>query len=370
MERDISFRHRSMLEGTSGYSSISPVPDVGGMKGFIVGGMDGKVTTWDVEQASSSEHAGAAAWDCGPGRILDSGNLARTGVTIVTSEARKVFGIDHRSPSCVWKVDVEASFGVPLRLAVDAECPHFFMTGTNRGYITAWDVRFMIPVKTWRNPASAPVESLALTTGAKMGVSSTGPVLLSACGDCEISGWDAATGVCKIVFVSKENSADNYVPESLVESTMKHRNTGADPLGLARQFGAADLRALSTKRTSVKSIYITSYGSVLSGGIDKTIRLWEPRSVKRSYIVAGPHVSDPEQALPKSSFSYNARTHKESRVIVEEKTGAQSDDRAPQMAGTESICHRETVTSLMQVMGQTEPLLASSSADGVLNVWR
>eukprot|EP00889_Picochlorum_renovo_P003370 jgi/Picre1/30400/NNA_005764.t1 len=335
MERDISFRHRSVLEGASGYSSITPAPDVGGMKGFV--------------------HAGTAGWDCGPGRILDSGNLAHTGVTIVTSEARKVFGIDPRSPSFVWDVDVEASLGVPLRLAVDAECPHFFITGTNRGYITVWDVRFMIAAKTWRNPASAPVESLALTTGAKMGVSSTGPVLLSACGEGEISGWDAGTGTCKIAFVSKENSAPNHIPESLVESTMKHRNTGADPLGLARQFGAADLRALSTKRTSIKSIYITAYGSVLSGGIDKTIRLWEPRSVKKSYIVAGPHVSDPEQALTKWSFSYNARTHQECRVIVEEKTVAQSDSRALPTTGTEGICHRETVTSLAQVMGRLSP---------------
>jgi WD40 repeat protein len=99
--------------------------------------------------------------------------------------------------------------------------------------------------------------------------------------------------------------------------------------------GALELRSLSIKRTTIRAIALVAGEddpgrlSVLSGGSDRSISLWNPRM---------PH-------------------GKSVSVIV---------------SSASEVSHRDTVTALRLVrgMGPGASLLATSSADGFLNLWQ
>ena len=95
--------------------------------------------------------------------------------------------------------------------------------------------------------------------------------------------------------------------------------------------GALELRSLSIKRTTIRAMALVAgdddieWLSVLSGGTDQNISLWNPRMGRGSNV--------------SSAFS------------------------SPAM--------RDTVTALRHVRGAgAKFLLASASADGVMNVWK
>jgi hypothetical protein len=94
---------------------------------------------------------------------------------------------------------------------------------------------------------------------------------------------------------------------------------------------ALELRSLSIKRTSIRAIALvagqddTGFLSVLTGGTDKNISIWNPR------MRPGGNISSP--------FA--------------------------------SPAARDTITALQHVRGAGSTfLLASASADGLMNVWR
>jgi len=230
-----------------------------------------------------------------------------------------ILGIDPRSRQAAWGMHSDSSLGVPMRIGVDHSTSSYFITGSNRSYLTVWDLRFLLPVSSWRNPARFPVEALELSTGSALGIASAGPVAVAACGENEVSGWDIGRSRC--VFAT--GCTDNV--GALKESVMDTSKVAEDPVGLARQLGALELRSLAIRRTSLRSLELLDVDgkiSVLSGGVDKTIRVWNPRAAKGECM----HVM--------------SSTH-----------------------------HRDTITSLRRIRGINH-LLASGSADGVLNVWK
>ena len=51
--------------------------------------------------------------------------------------------------------------GLLQRLACDGPDSPWLLTGTSRGHLTLWDMRFQIPLTQWAHPLGQPVEALA-----------------------------------------------------------------------------------------------------------------------------------------------------------------------------------------------------------------
>lgn len=359
LERDITFRARATFRDRGGqcdgrgsaYVCCTAAPaafsSASLSSSFLAARSDGVLDAWSVER----ETAPAASWRLADGAAILDVRLGSCGkVCIASTAAHSISGVDPRLPDGIaWDVRVEPSLGVPTRVGTEpaagswaseasasASSPTpYFVSGTSRSCLTVWDTRFMLPVATWKNPAAAPIEAVELVDGSRLGgnlPASVGPVAVVACGSEEISGWDLATGAC-VLAMGRADSADHLGARK--SSVMDTSRPAEDPVGLARQMGALELRSLSIKRTTIRAIAVVAGEddpgrvSVLSGGSNRSISLWNPR------MPHGKNVS----ALISSDAD---------------------------------VSHRDTVTALRLVRGTSSgpPLLATSSADGVLNVWR
>ena len=367
MERDISFRARATFVAADrdgrgdekqksgvttniiGYGCCASATEASAAYSFLGGRVDGIVDAWNVERDDSPVESWRIA---DKADILDIHTMSCGKICIASTAAQSVVGIDARvQAGLVWGVDTEPRLGIPMRLgtnstvlaspeamltATASSTSPYFVTGTSRGYLSVWDTRFMLPVATWRNPASAPISAIRIVDGPRLGAvgaaSSSpspttwrGPVALVSCGEEEISGWDLATGDCVLAMTRGKH------PIAIKSSVMDTTKPAEDPVGLARQMGALELRSLSIKRTSIRAIALvagqddTGFLSVLAGGTDKNISIWNPR------MRPGGNISSP--------FA--------------------------------SPAARDTITALQHVRGAGSTfLLASASADGLMNVWR
>ena len=370
LERDITFRARATFlapdrgahgdavrqsgerRDVRGYGCCATGPGASLGSSFLGGRFDGVVDAWDVERAARPVESWRISGKNAD--ILDIRPGLCGKICIASTAAQSVVGIDPRlRTGLAWGVDTEPCLGIPMRIGIQtpihsspdqslaaslSSTTPYFVTATSRSYLTVWDTRFMLPVATWRNPASAPISAIRIVDGSRLGsVDPTatlsprppstwaGPIALVSCGEEEISGWDLATGDC-VLAMGRAGQ-----PGALKSSVMDTSKPAEDPVGLARQMGALELRSLSIKRTTIRAMALVAgdddieWLSVLSGGTDQNISLWNPRMGRGSNV--------------SSAFS------------------------SPAM--------RDTVTALRHVRGAgAKFLLASASADGVMNVWK
>ncbi len=102
-----------------------------------------------------------------------------------------------------WRLNLSgrARQGLLAALAVDPGGGSWLLTGSSRGRLDLWDMRFQLRVATWQHPARAPVDALApaLAPPGRLGLrpgAVAGPLVYAAAGAGEVGLWDAATQRC------------------------------------------------------------------------------------------------------------------------------------------------------------------------------
>ena len=92
--------------------------------------------------------------------------------------------------------------GLLQRLACDGPDSPWLLTGTSRGHLTLWDMRFQIPLTQWDHPSGQPVEALAPAVapvghlGLRGGGKGSSPLVYIAAGAHEVGLWDIEEGKC------------------------------------------------------------------------------------------------------------------------------------------------------------------------------
>jgi hypothetical protein len=79
----------------------------------------------------------------------------------------------------------------------------WLLTGSSRGQLDVWDLRFRLCVQSWHHPLRQPVEALALALAprtalglARIATSPTAPLVYIAAGGDELGLWDLEHGRC------------------------------------------------------------------------------------------------------------------------------------------------------------------------------
>ncbi|GKY92453.1 hypothetical protein MPSEU_000215800 [Mayamaea pseudoterrestris] len=227
--------------------------------------------------------------------------LSESLITFATHSGR-VHSWDLRSADEPFLLTHSAELGHLTSLVVGSD-RNWIISGTSRGYVALWDVRFQKAVKLWRHSRRAPISRLgtSMSTPPQSWGSLSKPLreprpsIFIASGENECSMFDAISGSC--------NECFRVVASGSGESVL-HR----EPLPVLIDVSIAPLRygCLSPRKLDFPSVhpgYFSSLDSIkalvgsiggsgrhsylVTGGSDSIIRCWDFAVPSKCYEISG-----------------------------------------------------------------------------------
>ncbi|KAI4350784.1 hypothetical protein L6164_005200 [Bauhinia variegata] len=377
--KDISFRSRLTyhLEGSRALCAAM----LRGSAQVIVGACDGFIHMFSVDHISRGlgnvveEYSGVTDLikkDVKEGAILSLLNYPMDNYTIMYSTQNCGIHLwDTRSSSNAWTLNATPEEGYVSSL-VSGPCGNWFVSGSSRGVLTLWDLRFLIPVNSWQYSLSCPIEKMCLfIPPPNVSLSSTArPLVYVAAGCNEVSLWNAENGSCHQVLrvVNYDSDAEmSDLPWALARPLSK----ATSKLDLRRnvnpKYRVDELNEPPPRLPGVRSLLPLPGGDLLTGGTDLKIRHWDHNSPDRSYSVCGPNL----KGVGNDDF-YEIKSSSGVQVVQETRrhplTNKLTAKAVLAAAATDSVgCHRDSVLSLASVK-LYQRLLLSSSRDGTIKM--
>lgn len=205
LEKDISFRSKLTyhMEG----SRVLCATMLPGSAQVIIGASDGFIHMFSVDHISRGlgnvveKYSGIAditKKDIKEGAILNLLNCPVDNYTIMYSTQNCGIHLwDTRSNSNTWTLQATPKEGYASSLA-SGPCGNWFVSGSSRGVITLWDLRFLIPVNSWQYSLACPIEKMCLfLPPSNASVSSAArPLVYVAAGCNEVSLWNVENVSC------------------------------------------------------------------------------------------------------------------------------------------------------------------------------
>ncbi|KAL2654025.1 hypothetical protein R1flu_022153 [Riccia fluitans] len=294
---------------------------------------------------------------------------------------------DVRTQSEAWVLKGKAADGYITTTALDPNC-NWVVSGTSRGIMTLWDLRFLIPVNTWEHPLGCPIESMCplLPTPNLDRPSVARPFVYVAAGLDEIALWNAEDGKChQVMRLASEADAERSAVPSAISSRGSDSRVGSSSTGTGSQLSSLklnnyridELNDPPQRLRGVRALFPLAGGSgLLSAGSDCRIRMWDRVRPDRSYTVCGPNTkaSAPENTVFEISSHSSVRIIQESFGVENGRNQAQGS-KSPAKSGLAAAaldcvgCHRDCIRSLAFAQA-SQRYLISSSRDGVIKVWK
>jgi len=389
LENDVSFkscltydnhhhRHNSS-SGSKGYSSkITALTAC--QEGYTIASGDGEgnVQVWRVECSTRMSSGGALVVeryacivnslslgttnnDDVSGAVLD---LQSWGKSLLVSSTLRggVSAWDLRTPNyntnsnnnnnnnAAWNLKSTAGKnGYIERFGLDPSgSQNWLVTGSSRGILTLWDIRFRLPVMQWQHPGGMSINAMAIATAppSRLGIinmtdhgGSGNPLVYVAAGDhSEVGLWDVARGKC--LQVVKTSSvlggggiggtalSSSEIPSPTNITTRRRQGVatiplaltsppvlpprGTDVMGRAKALGINQLQSASSSAAAAASVARLGGGGcrallpdgggpLITAGSDRAIRCWDTGRLQQSYVVCAPPPPPPSSS---SSISY------------------------------------------------------------------
>ncbi|XVF34935.1 hypothetical protein REPUB_Repub18cG0101100 [Reevesia pubescens] len=280
---------------------------------------------------------------------------------------------DTRSSSNAWRLKAIPEEGY-ISCLVAGPCGNWLVSGSSRGVLTLWDLRFLIPVNSWQYSLVCPVEKMCLfVPPSGVSVSTTArPLIYVAAGCNEVSLWNAENGSCHQVFRAANYDSDaemSDLPWALARPSTK-TSSKSDPRRNANpKYRVDELNESPPRLPGIRSLLPLPGGDLLTGGTDLRIRRWDHCSPDKSYCICGPNF----KGVGNDDF-YETRSSFGAQVVQETKRRPLTTKLAAKAvlaaAATDSAgCHHDSILSLASVKLK-QRVLISSSRDGAIKVWK
>ncbi|XP_050216834.1 serine/threonine-protein kinase VPS15 isoform X1 [Mercurialis annua] len=381
LEKDISFRSRLTyhLEGSRALCSVM----LRNSSQVVVGGCDGVMHVFSVDHISRGlgnvveKYSGIAdikKKDVKEGAILSLLNYtADSTASQIVMYSTQNCGIhlwDIRANVNAWTLKAIPEEGYVSSL-VTGPSGNWFVSGSSRGVLTLWDLRFLIPVNSWQYSLVCPIEKMCLFVNNPDSAAKK-PHIYVAAGCNEVSLWNAEDGRCEQVFKPRnyDNDAEvSNMPWALAEPSDKANCRPDTRRNVNPKYRVDELNDPPPRHPGIRSMLPLPGGDLLTGGTDLKIRRWDYSSPSRSYCICGPNLNGVG----------NDDLYKERKIsgvkIVQEAKGCIPSNKLTAKAviaaaATDSAgCHRDSILSLASVK-LNQRLLISSSRDGAIKVWK
>ncbi|KAI3932096.1 hypothetical protein MKW92_032179 [Papaver armeniacum] len=384
LEKDISFRSRLTypLQGSQALCATM----LQGSSQVVVGASDGTIHMFSVDYISRGlgnvveKYSGIAdvkKREVGEGAILSLLNYSTEGgpsqTVMYSTQNCGIHLWDTRTNSMAWMLNATPEEGYVSSM-VTGPCGNWFVSGSSRGVLTLWDLRFLVPVNSWQYSRVCPIENMCLLIPQpNTSMSATArPLVYVAAGCNEVSLWNAENGSCHQVLrlANSDGEAEmSDLPWALSRPTAKSNPKQDIRRNVNPKYRIDELNEPPPRLPGIRSMLPLPGGDLLTGGTDLKIRRWDHSSPDRSYSVCGPMlkgIRNEDLYETRSSFGVQVVQEVNKRSPATKlTTKALLSAAATDSAG----CHHDSILSLASVK-LNQRLLISSSRDGAIKVWK
>lgn len=382
LEKDISFRSRltySLDDGRALHVTM-----FGGGSQVAVASSRGTINVFSVDYVprgggSVERYSGISnikKKETQEGAVLSLQNYATEGPPMIlySTQHNGIHLWDLRAQNNAWTLKASPEEGY-VSSVVLGPCQNWLMSGSSRGVLTLWDLRFLIPVNTWQYPLGCPIEKMCLLVPATNSSPSmtSGPSVYVAAGFNEMALWNAKDGSCHRIFRLPCSGTGTDVSETPIalarpsSQVLSKSEVTLDPQRNGNsKYSVHELKEPPSRLPGICSLLPLLGGDVLTGGTDLRIRLWDHFSPDRSYCVCGPSTKNVAE-----KEIYDMRSIQGVQVIQEVNRQSKLTSKASlEASATDSVgCHRDCILSMASVQ-LNQRLLISSSRDGAVKVWK
>jgi phosphoinositide-3-kinase regulatory subunit 4 len=330
-------------------------------------------------------------------------SISSTPLLMVGNQSGSIIGIDPRvrREAFLWRSKDSIQQG-PITSLCGEES--WMVSGTRRGFLTLWDLRFQIGVSTSRishtpiyrmGTCNEPTNSSSSSNG------SLSPSIYVAAGTRDIKLWDLESRTVSAVYRCYDKRSSSYAKSrsrtpsssSLSETTSSGSSTGSTGSGPTERtrrtsatstkdpFAVKELERINWEDTQTspfeaRALYAFPNGNLLTGSSDCRIRYWDRDQVEQSYVVSGLESTETCQytvqtdAPTTNTSNTNGSVSVNTCMVVTEsiKESGQQQARRGAFSAPIATRHSDTVTDI-KIVGTNAPMLLSASRDGVLKMW-
>ncbi len=215
----------------------------------------------------------------GPVSALTHFETGSQSLLVYATRKGRIHGWDFRSQHPAFVLEHSVHHGALKHMVTDSK--HCWLaTGSVRGHISIWDLRYQIVVRSWRHPVASPVHRLLPLRDPR--ASTLAPeLLLVAAGTNEVSAWDIDRRACRRVY--RMGALDGDDP-TVAESAYRCVEPGAvsDPP-----------TACPFEGHSVRAMVLGPEGSLFTAGTDACVRQWRLDNPADSRVVCGSLANEP-----------------------------------------------------------------------------
>ena len=295
---------------------------------------------------------------------------------------------DIRCAAEPFAMNLRPEFGYLTSMAVGHD-RHWMVTGTNRGCLALWDIRYQKVVKLWQHSSAAPISRLATSFTAlrpEKGYSEAHPHVFMGCGLNEVSVFDVFQGNCKQCFRVLDSNLC-YVDQSalspdLVSLPQLHEvaipSRSQRPLfSSAGTFDCLPCNERITPPEPRISSLIGRLGTggqnfLITGGTDCNIRYWSFSSSSKCYTVSGLGNCQPRPAYESVDVGPSAKLYL-CRQMPVARHGDMESRKLPRKLQRGQVrpenCHLDDVLDL-KLLDKPSKGLLSCSRDSTVCIWR
>ncbi|KAI8142350.1 hypothetical protein BJV82DRAFT_614613 [Fennellomyces sp. T-0311] len=210
-------------------------------------------------------------------------------ILLLATNKANIYALDLLTMETLWHLKNPLSHGVITSVVTD-RLHTWMLVGTTRGFLTLYDLRFQILVKSWLHHSKSRINSMLLSHDPK----AEGKQVIIAAGSNEVSVWDIVELRCVEVFAVK-----------LGEDMMKAMNDVQTARYKALEAPSEDdlleepeiISEAHFMDNSIKTVVSPSdCRFIITGGSDRKLRFWDMARTESSSVLLG---LDSDEARPR-----------------------------------------------------------------------
>jgi len=379
---------------------VNDLAMVEGGHSVVSGDSDGSVHVWRVDMLSSSKQSALSNEVRDVSRAVGSSEIRRmkpdegeilavnhfntSAASILTYATQKGFihSWDLRCASEPFVLKNPQDGGYMTSMAMGSD-RNWVVTGTSRGFIALWDLRFHQILKMWHHSRAAPINRLATSFipppqswATKGGDSEARPFLFAACGPNECAMFDITSGSCGECFRtvdvgSRFTSArlDDIPRLDEVPLSTSARRRALVSQGFGSRLGNAISSSFRSVNAMVGSIGTGDHSFLITGGSDCRIRHWDFAAPSKCYVSSGIEGVQPRPTFERIDYNNGCRLmlcRQPPNPTLSEVEKRALPRKLYQGLKKPDSCHQDSIQDLKVVRSG----LLSCSRDCTVKLWR